>query len=204
VLLAHHDGGGSILGRAAKDVVPSGLSILTGRTAACKAPAFALLRAGGLANFSASRSLTLTGKTSRPGLAFHGPLAVSQRECQKGNNNGSNYSEGSVEVVSATGYIDRLCTGTSVTEYKKKNRARSLLPNGYRQVARSENKREIPGAVPGSPAPFALPVTAQLAGGYGGENIRIRPRRKEGAHTQLQSVLRTIHNCSKFFCATIA
>ena len=90
MLLAHHDGGGSILGRAAKDVVPSGLSILTGRTAACKAPAFALLRAGGLANFSTSRSLRLTGKTSRPGLAFRGPLAGSHRQCQEGKNNGGN------------------------------------------------------------------------------------------------------------------
>jgi hypothetical protein len=36
----------------------------------------------------------------------------------------------------------------SVTEYKKINRARSLLLNGYCQVARSENMREILGAVP--------------------------------------------------------
>ncbi|WP_158085871.1 hypothetical protein [Mycobacterium arosiense] len=40
-----------------------------------------------------------------------------------------------------------------MTEYKKNNRARSLLPNDYRQVAESENKREIPGAVAGSPTP---------------------------------------------------
>jgi hypothetical protein len=150
--------------------VPSGRSILTGRTATCKALAFALLRAGGLANFSPSRSLTLTGKTSRPGLAFHGPLAGLYRECQKGKDNGSNYSEGSVEVVSATAYIDRLCTGKSVTEYKKKNRARSLLLNGYGQVARSENRRESPvqcrfAGLCVLPAHNA--VTAQVAGDYG-------------------------------------
>lgn len=36
-----------------------------------------------LANFSPSRSLRLAGKTSRPGLALHGPLAGLNRECQR-------------------------------------------------------------------------------------------------------------------------
>jgi hypothetical protein len=97
---------------------------------------------GGPANFSTRRSLTLTGKTPRPGLALHGPLAGSHRECQKGKNNGGNYSEGSVEVVSANGLHRPVMQGKSMMKYKKKNGARSLLLNGYRQVARSENKRE--------------------------------------------------------------
>ena len=92
-------------------------------------------------------------------------------------------------------------------EYKKKNGARSLLLNGYRQVARSENKRES--LVHWPVRRFLCAACAQCGNSAGHrrlrrENMRSRPRRKEGAHTQLQSVLRTIHNCSKFFCATMA
>ena len=78
--------------------------------------------AGGPAKFPpaplARRSL---GKTPRPGVALHGPLADSHRECQKGKNNGGNYSEGSGEVVNANGLHRPAMQGKSMMKYKKKN-----------------------------------------------------------------------------------
>ncbi len=162
---------------------------------------------GGPANFSTRRSLTLTGKTPRPGLALHGPSAGSHRECQKGKNNGGNYSEGSVEVVSANALHRPVMQGKSMMKHKKKNGALSLLLNGYRQVARSENKRESMGQWPVRGLLCAACAQRCKAVWYRWlrrEKHAGASRRKEVAHTQLQSVLRTIHNCSKFFCATMA
>ena len=50
-----------------------------------------------------SRSLRLTGKTSRPGLAFRGPLAGSHRQCQEGKNNGGNDAIQRLEAAIVTG-----------------------------------------------------------------------------------------------------
>lgn len=73
-----------------KHVAPSGHPIVTGRAATCKAPGLCVAAGRWLVNVSPSRSLRLAGKTSRPGLALHGPLAGLNRECQSDEKNGSN------------------------------------------------------------------------------------------------------------------
>jgi len=191
--------------RGARHVVPSGRSILTGRTATCKAQAFALLRAGGLANFSPSRSLRLTGKTSRPGLAFRGPLAGSYRRRQEGKNNGGNDAIQRSEAAIVAVFVYRVMYGVYVMDWKRRSVTLSLAQNHSRQVAQGENQHECAAQcrladTPAQPGCNAL--TALLTASTKDRDTSRRPHGKKRSATYRQAGQRTVRDCRKLFRMT--
>lgn len=103
--------------------------------------------------------------------------------------------------------IDRAIVGDEIiTQSQYRENQQLLLVVDYRQVAIRENRRESPVQYRTADLACSVLHVGQLRSSrqYGGGVIRTRAASGDGMCAQFQSVWRTIHNCPKFFSATMA
>lgn len=185
-----------------KDVAPSGHSIITGRTATCKAPAFALLRAGGSRSFPQIARTGSLGKLRARALHSTARSPVGIVNAQEAETMATMTMKRACQVGAHNAHVASKDVGAMNDEMRRRRFSQRCC---WPITAKSLPPRIIANARFGATAWCCLPCVARRRVNMQSDKqvsahvLRSAGQEKRCACAQLPSLWRTIHNGPNFF-----